>query len=149
MVINMEFLKGEDIYLKLDKKTAGNIRKQWLPAYHFTICDMHGDEVGGCDLRIGYNKNAYYGGNIGYHIDENYRGHHYAGKACLLLFQLAKKHKMDYLIITCNPDNHASRKTCEYAGGTLEEIVEIPEDNDMRKIGETEKCIYRFSLLNY
>ncbi len=31
-------------------------------------------------------------------------------KSLLLLFQLAKKHKMDYLIITCNPDNHASRK---------------------------------------
>ena len=67
----------------------------------------------------------------------------------MLLFQLAKKHKMDYLIITCNPDNHASRKTCEYAGGILEEIVEIPEDNDMRKIGETEKCIFRFSLQDY
>ncbi len=56
MVINMEFLKVKIFTLSLTKKTAGNNRKQWLPAYHFTICDMHGDEVGGCDLRIGYKK---------------------------------------------------------------------------------------------
>ncbi|MDF2885756.1 MAG: hypothetical protein K0R23_141 [Lacrimispora sp.] len=149
MFINTNFLKSDEINLKLTKTTVGNIRKDWLPAYHFDICNKQGEEVGGCDLRIGYNKNVYYGGNIGYHIDENYRGHHYAGKACLLLFQLAKRHKMDYLIITCNPDNHASRKTCEYAGGKFERIVEIPDDNDMRRNGETEKCIYQFNLRNY
>lgn len=46
-----------------------------------------------------------------------------------------------------NPDNHASRKTCEYAGGTLEAIVDLPEDNDMYMDGERQKCIYRFKLL--
>lgn len=149
MFKSIDFLKSDEIFLKLVKKTVGNIRKGWLPAYHFEIYDRQGNEVGGCDLRVGHNENVYYGGNIGYHIDENYQGHHYAGKACLLLFQLAKKHKMEYLIITCNPDNHASRRTCEYAGGTLEKIVQIPDDNDMRKIGETEKCIYRFHLQDY
>lgn len=72
--------------------------------------------------------------------------YHFAGKACLLLFELARKHDMQYLIITCNPDNHASRKTCEYAGGELLEIAELPKDNDMRDKGETEKCIFRFRL---
>ena len=61
--------------------------------------------MGKIDLRIGHNGNVYYGGNIGYSVDKKYRGHHYAGKACLLLFELAKKHHMDYLIITCVPDN--------------------------------------------
>lgn len=74
------------------------------------------------------------------------RGNHYAGKACLLLFQLAKKHGMKYLYITCSPNNYASRKTCEYAGGTLMETVELPEENDMRDRGEFEKCIYKFIL---
>ena len=32
------------------------------------------------------------------------------------------------------------------AGGKLIGIVPLPEDNDMRKRGETEKCIYRFEL---
>lgn len=102
--------------------------------------------IGACELRIGHNDNLYYGGNIGYGIEEEYRGHHYAGKACLLLFELARKHDLKYLIITCNPDNYASRKTCEYAGGELLEIVKLPEDSDMREKGEVEKCIFRFAL---
>ena len=55
--------------------------------------------MGVCDLRIGHNDNVYYGGNIGYSIGEAYRGHHYAAKACLLLFELAKKHNLEYVII--------------------------------------------------
>ncbi|MDE7296327.1 MAG: GNAT family N-acetyltransferase, partial [Clostridia bacterium] len=87
-------------------------------------------------------------GNIGYRINEPYRGHHYAGKACLLRFELAKKHNMDYLIITCNPDNFASIKTCEYVGCRFVETVELPQDNDMRvEDGETHKCIYRIDIV--
>ena len=95
-------------------------------------------------LLVGKLSNLYYGGNIGYSIDEEYRGHYYAAKACLLLFELAKMHQLEYVIITCNPDNYASRKTCEYVGCELLEIVELPENNDMREAGETEKCIYKF-----
>ena len=39
---------------------------------------------------------------------------------------------MEYVIITCDPDNWPSRKTCEWLGGELLEITELPEDNDMR-----------------
>lgn len=102
--------------------------------------------MGLCDLRIGHNENLYYGGNIGYEIFSPYRGHHYAGKACKLLFKLAKKHGLEYVIITCNPDNLASARTCEYAGGTLLEIAELPPENDMRDKGETHKCIYKFEI---
>lgn len=146
MFINTDFLKNDEIALVLEKTVEGNDEKGWVPAYHFAICNNKDLKVGVCDLRIGHNDNVYYGGNIGYRINEEYRGHHYAGKACLLLFELARKHDLNYLIITCNPDNYASRKTCEYAGGELIEIVELPEDNDMREDGETEKCIFRFQL---
>ena len=147
MFLDTHFLVNDEIQLCLQKTVDGNIEKEWLPAYHFAICDYQGREMGVCDLRIGHNLNTYYGGNIGYRIYEAYRGHHYAGKACLLLFGLAKEHHMDYLIITCNPDNYASRRTCEYVGCHFIETVELPEDNDMRiEDGETEKCIYRIDL---
>ena len=147
MFLDTSFLENDEIQLCLQKTVDGNIEKEWLPAYHFAICDKQGREMGVCDLRIGHNLKTYYGGNIGYRIHEAYRGHHYAGKACLLLFDLAKKHHMDHLIITCNPDNYASRRTCEYVGCHLIETVELPEDNNMRlEDGETEKCIYRIDL---
>ena len=50
------------------------------------------------------------------------------------------------MVITCNPGNYASRKTCEYAGGEFLWITELPENNDMRDKGETEKCIFKFKL---
>ena len=146
MFINTEFLKNDEIQLLLEKAVEGDDEKGWVPAYHFAICDLKGNKMGVCDLRIGHNEKLYYGGNIGYRIEEEYRGHHYAGKACLLLFELARRHDLEFVIITCNPDNYASRKTCEYAGGKLIEIVEVPEGNDMRERGEMEKCIYRFEV---
>lgn len=146
MFLDTGFLKNNEIQLVLEKTIDENKEKEWAPAYYFAICNENGVKMGTCDLRIGYNDKLYYGGNIGYRINEEYRGHHYAGKACLLLFELARKHNMEYLIITCNPDNYASRKTCEYAGGELLEIAELPEGNDMRKRGEFEVCIYKFQL---
>lgn len=146
MFFDTSFLKDEEISLVLERTAAANPERGWVPAYYFAICNKDGVKIGECDLRVGHNENTYYGGNIGYSINEEYRGHHYAGKACLLLFELAKRHNMDYLIISCDPDNFASRKTCEYAGGKLSEIAELPEGNDMRSNGETEKCIYKFIL---
>lgn len=146
MFLDTAFLKNAEIQLLLEKTVDGDEERKWVPAYHFSINDLNGIRMGVCDLRVGYNDNLYYGGHIGYRVFPEYRGNHYARKACLLLFQLARKHGMNYLYITCNPDNFASRKTCEYAGGKLLEIVELPEGNDMRDDGEFEKCIYQFIL---
>ena len=96
---------------------------------------------------MGHSEALYYAGNIGYQIDEPYRGHHYAGKACKLLFQLARRQGMEYVIIVCAPSNQPSRKTCEWLGGELLEIVELPEDSEQRRLtGESHRCIFRFSL---
>ena len=145
--LDTDFMKTDEFQLILEMTVKANPEKDWLPAYHFAICNPEGVKMGACDLRIGHNESVYYGGNIGYRVDEPCRGHHYAGKACRLLFELARRHGMEYVIITCNPDNWASRKTCEYLKGELLEIAELPEDNDMRlESGETHKCIYRFQL---
>lgn len=146
MFLDTAFLKNDEIQLVLEKTVNGDEKRNWVPAYHFLICSLNGTEMGKCDLRVGYNDNLYYGGHIGYMVFPEYRGNHYAGKACLLLFQLAAKHNMEYLYITCNPDNRASRKTCEYVGGTLLEIAALPEGNDMRDRGDVEKCIYQIDL---
>lgn len=145
--LDTAFLESDEIKLVLERAADADPIKEWVPAYYFLICDKQGKKMGNCDLRIGYNDGLYYGGHIGYAIDKKFRGYHYAAKACLLLFKLAKAHEMDHLYITCNPDNWPSRKTCELLKGELVEIAELPEDNDMRvNDGDTEKCIYRFIL---
>jgi len=146
MFLDTQWMKTDEIMLHLDRTGEGVPEKNWLPAYYFSICLPDGTPVGHCDLRIGHNEKVYYGGNIGYGVDEPYRGHHYATKACRLLFELAKKHGMDYLYITCNVTNPASARTCEYAGGKLVAIENLPQDNDMYKEGMRQVRVYRFEL---
>jgi len=140
------WLQDDEIQLLLTEARSADPVHDLVPSYHFIIARLDGEAVGHCDLRIGHNEKLYYGGNIGYGVDEPHRGHHYAGKACLLLFQLARRHGLTYLYITCNPENFSSRRTCEYAGGVLAAIVDLPPDSDMYLSGERRKCVYKFEL---
>ena len=134
-----------EMYRPVDQKRQEGEAYSILTSRHHE--DIALQKAGHCDLRIGYSEGVYYGGNIGYRVEELYRGCHYAGKACLLLFELAKRHGMEYLIITCNPENVPSRKTCEWLGGELLEIAELPEDSEQRRLtGESHRCIYKFRL---
>lgn len=146
MFYDTGFLHDGEIMLKLTRTAEADPEKQWVPAYYFAICLTDGTEIGTCDLRIGHNERLYYGGNIGYAVDEPYRGHHYAGKACKLLFQLAKKHEMDFLYITCMPENIASAMTCAWVGGKLEGIRALPEEHDLYQLGERHVRVYRIDL---
>ncbi|QSX05687.1 GNAT family N-acetyltransferase [Sedimentibacter sp. zth1] len=140
-------LKNKEIYLSLYKTSDENIEKGYVPAYYFKIVRSVDDiEVGQCDLRIGHNNNTKYGGNIGYEIHKFFRGNYYASKACKLLSLLAKKHKMNEVIITCSPDNIASQKTCEYCGAELVGIIDVPTWHDMYKNGQKKTCQYRVRL---
>ena len=104
-------------------------------------------KVGKCDLRLGMNEELYYAGNIGYRINELYQGHHYAYYACLLLFEIAKKdYGMKEMIITCSPDNTASRKTLEKLEGEFVETAKVPTSHWLYKRGETIKNIYHYEL---
>ena len=118
-----------------------------VPAYKFKMTLVGGEEMGNIDLRIGnINHLVMYGGHIGYRVEPEHRGHHYAARAVKLLLPLARSHGMTTLWITCNPDNTASRRTCELAGAQFVEIVSLPEDTDMYLEGERQKCRYRLDL---
>ena len=141
------FTNGE-ITLELVSTVPGNPAKNWILAQHYLIQKTSTNEpVGQIDLRLGYTLDLVrYGGNIGYSIQQAFRGHHYAAKACLLLKPVAQQYGMDVLWITCNPDNLPSRKTCEYIGATLVEIVDLPEYSDMYQEDERQKCRYRWII---
>ena len=142
----VEDLKTGEIYLRLDRTCEAQPEKNWVPAYYFSICLPDGTEIGQCDLRIGHNDRLYIGGNIGYGIDEAYRGKHYAAKACGLLLRQARKHGLEYVIITCDPSNKASSRTCELAGGRYVETAAVPEWHNMYEEGNREVMVYRFDL---
>lgn len=147
MFLDTKDLKNDEIYLYLYRTADENKEKGYVPAYYFKIMRCEDNkEIGQCDLRIGHNDNTKYVGNIGYEIYEPFRGNHYAAKACKLLFILAKKHNLDKVIITCSPDNFASRKTCEYAGAELIGIIDVPEWHELYKDGQRKTCQYIIRL---
>lgn len=145
--MNFDYLSDGEIDLIIEVKTEAYEPKGYLPAYKYEIRLHYGTaRIGRIDLRIGHNINTYYGGNIGYEIEEIYRGHHYAAKACRLVKQVAQAHGMGKLIITNNPHNIPSRKTCENIGARLVEIIDLPSDNEMYQLGDRQKCRYEWAI---
>lgn len=143
----LNYLTDGHIDLKIVDKLPHDEEKGYVPTYKYVITIHNSDDViGDIDIRIGYNEGIYYGGNIGYTIDEMYRGNGYASKACKIIKDVAIAHSMDKLIITCNPDNLPSRRTCENTGLKLKDIVDLPRHNEMYKEGERQKCIYEWTL---
>jgi len=144
----LEFLRAAPHGHQSGDQTAGRV-----PAYHFwmLIDPPAGNPplriAGGIGLRIGRsNEIEMYSGNIGYHVYPPARGHHFAERASRLLFGLARRHGMERLWITCNPDNLASRRTCERLGAKLINVVDLPKDHAFRARGETAKCRYVIDL---
>jgi predicted acetyltransferase len=137
-------------------RQPADISRGWVPAYHFWMRldrPIHPGEgpavsiAGGMGLRIGANKEIeLYSGNIGYHVYPPARGHHYAERACRLVLPLAKRHGLTHLWITTNPDNIASRRTCERLGAQLIDTVTVPKDHPFRSRGEAAKCRYLVRL---
>ena len=84
----------------------------------------------------------YYFGHIGYHVDAPYRGQHYARRACALLRPLIVAAGKSSVVITCDPDNIPSRRTCEGLGCMLERIVDVPRAISSRWEISDVKCRY-------
>lgn len=137
-----------DLELILVEKYPGDPAIHHLPAYRFKmISSGRGGELGQIELRVGNTEPIVrYGGHLGFGVEPEHRGHRYAARGCRLLLPLARRHGLNPLWITCNPDNVTSRRTCELAGATLVEIVDLPEDSDMYREGERQKCRYRVEL---
>ena len=122
----------------------------WVPYYVFHIHAEDSDEqVGEIHLRIGdTNHMRLYGGHVSYGVRAPYRGRRFAARAVRLVVPLAIRHGLSELWITCNPDNIASRRTCERAGAELIGIVDLPPTTDMYEEGERQKCRYRLTLVS-
>lgn len=138
-------LKDGNLSLKLLYISPAMPGSDWAPAYYFRIM-VDDVEVGQIDLRIGYNKSLFYGGNIGYRVHEEYRCNSYATRACLLLRELAKKHGMTFLSITNNYKNLASKRVCEKLGAELMRLTMVPIDSTIRKQGQVFQNNYYWYL---
>ena len=144
IALGSDHLQDKELVLELIELGTHPIHK--VPTYFF--CMRHsvsGEEMGRINLRVASSAHIErYAGHVGYSVEEAYRGNRYASRALRLLMQLARRLDVSELWITCDPENVASRRTCELAGAVLVEIVDVPENCIIHRSGHTRKC--RFLL---
>lgn len=129
--------------LKLIEYIDKNLPKGITPYYLFAI-EVNNQEVGRMTYRPGTIEEHYFDGHIGYHIEPEFRGHHYACQACILLQQEMNFHQV---ILTCDPQNKASLKTIERLGASYIETKTIP--SSWRRLftpEEKEKMIFLWEI---
>jgi tagatose 1,6-diphosphate aldolase len=132
-------------------RNPGDAARGHVPYYYFWMrlrnADAPVEIAGSVSLRIGDTDDLrLYVGNIGYNVFPPARGHHYAQRASQLVLEIARAHGMRELWITCNPDNWASRRTCEGLGCELIDIVAVPVAHPLFERGDREKCRYLLKL---
>ena len=137
-------LRHGDLELRLTDFSVHPFHR--VPTYSFHMVSIsHGTRMGQINLRIGSTPHVErYAGHIGYGVHSEHRGHHYAARSVKLLLPLARRHALDPIWITCDPENLASRRSLEIAGAEFVEIVDVPADCGIRKFGgKLRKCRYR------
>lgn len=137
-------LRHGDLELRLTDYSVHPFHR--VPTYSFHMVSIaHGTQMGQINLRIGSTPHVErYAGHIGYGVHSEHRGHHYAARSVKLLLPLARRHALDPIWITCDPENLASRRSLEIAGAEFVEIVDVPADCGIRKFGgKLRKCRYR------
>lgn len=148
--IELPELSDGVIHLVCTEKKPAIPEKKYVPCYVFDVC-KGGEKIGRINLRIGYfgfdpdSSDLYYCGQIGYNIDEKYRGNSYAVRACRLLAPVAKAHGMTKLLITNEHANTASRRVCEKLGTRFLRVARLPEWHDLCKKGQRFVNIYEWS----
>ncbi len=138
-------LSNDEIELVCTEKTPGNPEIKYVPQYVFSIM-KNGQAIGNINFRIGFTDGLYYGGNIGYNIDEEHRGHGYAEKACRLLLPLIKAHGMDKVLITNDKDNLPSKRTCEKLGARFIRVARLPEWTELYAMGRRYSNIFEWDV---
>ena len=137
---------GDDTFrIECVEKFPGNPIFGDAPTYYFEII-ADGANAGYVSLRVGFSRNLYYSGQIGYTVNARQRGRGYAGRACRLLIPLMRAHGMTKVLITNNPDNTASRRVCEKLGAKFLRVVKIPRSHELYKAGDRYKNIFEWDF---
>jgi tagatose 1,6-diphosphate aldolase len=140
--------EDDELTLKLSSFEAHPVHR--VPTYYFRMIHRASKEdLGRINLRVASTPHIQlYAGHIGYAVHPASRGHRYAARATRLLIPLARELHLNPLWITCDPDNIASRRSCELAGAEFVEIVDVPATCIIHRDGHKQKCRYRLPVVS-
>jgi tagatose 1,6-diphosphate aldolase len=133
-----------EVALRFAGAVAGDEARGFVPYYHFRII-AGGVDVGHINFRIGDSEHVRLAaGHIGFEVLPPYRGHRYALQACRALAPFVGAACTEVLI-TCDPDNGASRRTIEHLGARFIDVVAVPAGDPHYQRGSRIKRRYRWA----
>ena len=134
--------RGEGLVLRYRRILPGDLELGFLPAYHYRIHLETGLEAGHINFRVGEEpRDNYVAGHIGFSVTPEFRGNRIAYRACKLIQPFVARVSGD-VIITCDPDNDASRRTIELLGAKFLNERAVPEDDPAYALGSRRKLRY-------
>ena len=138
-------LSHGEIALRFDRVVPGEPARQLVPYFHFRITTAQHPDVGHINFRLGDTDHIrLYAGHIGFAIAENFRGQHYARQACHAIAPFVRS-VYPAVIITCDPDNTASRRTIESLGAQWIDEVAVPPHDPHYQRGSRFKRRYHWT----
>jgi len=133
-----------EVSLRFVRVIPGDPSRDFVPAYHFRILISDGSVVGHINFRVGDTEHVRVcAGHIGFEILESFRGHGYSLQACRAIAPFVRS-VYDAVIITCDPDNQASRYTIERLGAGFTDEVTVPPHDPHFQRGSRTKRRYRW-----
>jgi predicted acetyltransferase len=144
--VDIDPLSDEDLRLVLTRRLEPQSNPWRVPTYYFDQRIGSDQYVGRIRLSVGWNDDVVrYAGQIGYAVEPDHRGRRYAERACRLILPLARRHGMDELWITCQPDNAASRRTLERLGARSAGVFEVPDSYPLDAGAQRKNMCFRLS----
>lgn len=118
-----------DFCMKLSSEET--VPENWVPSMQFMYVRPSDHKiVGMIDIRRRFNDYLRdYGGNIGYSVRPSERKKGYASRMLAGILPICRELGLKKVLITCDADNEASRKTILKNGGVYESTVLEPEEN--------------------
>ena len=119
--------KNYEDWLKIveQQEDAENLPEGWVPAIQFISVDEENRPLGFLALRLLLNEKLFIeGGHIGYSIRPSQRRKGLAKLQLELGLAEARKQGLERVLITCDEDNEASRRTILSAGGIYENTID-------------------------